>query len=298
MKLADPIRIPNYSATLLVLFAMVSLGFAQNVAPTATAPANPLAFDVVSIRPSKPGTNNRSSWITTPDGYSVTGQPMLTTIMLAYFPQGWAYWSKDRLSGAPAWLSDQYDINAKVYEADLAEWQKQGLTLDQKPMLRQMLQAILADRCNLVAHMVPGPPIQGFSLELGKHAPRITESKPGETLPAGVPFPDGGILVPRQLGEPVRVRFYNATMADFAQNLSMLSAGHPVQDHTGLTGRYDFVLNWADDPDSKLPPGVVSTNDADPLSHWNTTALGFRIVPIKIPAETLVIDHIERPTQD
>ncbi len=65
-------------------------------------PAKLPAFEVVSIRPSQSGTNWRIWWGTTPDGYSVTGQRMFTTIMLAYFPQGTAYWSKDRLSGAPA----------------------------------------------------------------------------------------------------------------------------------------------------------------------------------------------------
>jgi len=56
-----------------------------------------------------------------------------------------AYWSKERLSGAPPWIDDLYSINAKVSEADLPDWQKQGLALDKKPMLRQMLQSMLAD---------------------------------------------------------------------------------------------------------------------------------------------------------
>jgi hypothetical protein len=221
---------------------------------------------VVSIHPSKPGTNNFTKWGTTPDGYSVTGQSMLVTILLAYVPQGITYWSKDRVSGGPSWLSDQYDIVAKVSEADLAEWQKQGHTLDREPMFRQMLQSMLADRSHLVAHMVPGPPISGWSLEAGKHMPRLT--------------------------------FYAAAMVDLAEALSHISGGHPVQDHTGLTGHYDFIVNWVQDPDSKLPEGVVDSNDPDPLSHWNIDALGLHVVPIKLPADTLVIDHIEKPSEN
>ncbi len=49
-------------------------------------------------------------------------------------------------------------------------------------------------------------------------------------------------------------------------------AGNPVQDHTGLTGRYDLTLNWIDDPDSKEPPGFVSSDDPEPLSHWDFDA--------------------------
>jgi bla regulator protein BlaR1 len=300
VKLGDPIRRSNYSATLLAFCAVIPLAVAQNATPDASAAiaAKPLAFDVISIRPSKPGTNQRTQWGTTPDGYSVTGQSMWATIMIAYFPQGMAYWSKDRVSGAPPWLSDQYDIVAKVSEADLAEWQKQGLTLDKKPMFRQMLQTMLADRCHLVAHMVPGPPISGWSLEVGKHEPHLTESKPSATLPVGMKLPDGGVMLPYQRGDKPHLTFYAASMADLAQNLSMNSMGHPVQDHTRLTGHYDFVINWVSDPDSKLPEGVVDSNDPEPLSHWNIDALGLHVTPINLPVDTLVIDHIEKPSEN
>jgi uncharacterized protein (TIGR03435 family) len=222
---------------------------------------------------------------------------MLTTILIAYFPQGMPYWSRDRISGAPAWLRDQYDINTKVSDADLAEWQKQGPTFDKNPMFREMLQTMLADRCHLVAHMVPGPPISGWSLELGKHTPHLTESKPGEALPAGVKLADGGVMAPYQHGDKPHLTFYAATMTDLAQTLSAFSS-RPVQDHTGLTGRYDFVVNWVSDPDSKVPEGFINPNDPDPLSYWNIEALGFNHVPIKIPVDTLVIDHIEKPSEN
>jgi uncharacterized protein (TIGR03435 family) len=295
-----PIRRLSYSATLLTFFAVMPLAVAQNASPiaSATKPATKPAFDVVSIRPSKPGTNNSFSWVTTPDGYRVTGQSMLATVLIAYFPQGYTYWSKDRISGAPRWLSDQYDIVAKVSEADLAEWQKQGATLDKKAMLRQMLQSMLADRDHLAAHMVPGPPISGWSLEAGKHVPRLTESKPGATLPTGMKLPDGGVMAPYQRGDKPRLTFYAATMADLAHALSLISTGHPVQDHTGLTGHYDFIVTWVQDPGSKVPEGTVDPNDPDPLSHWNIGALGLHVAPIKLPADTLVIDHIDRPSEN
>ncbi len=183
----------------------------------------------------------------------------------------------------PPWLSNQYDINARVSDADLAEWQKQGVTLDEKPMLREMLQTMLADRCHLIAHMVPGPPISGWSLELGKHAPRLTESKPGKELPAGLKLPDGGVWAPSQPGEKPHLAFYAATMDDFASFLSDASAGQPVQDHTGLTGHYDLIIDWISDPDSKIPPGYVAADDPDPISHWNIEDLGIKRVPIRIP---------------
>jgi uncharacterized protein (TIGR03435 family) len=296
MKIVDLNHRSNYyRAIASVFFALVPLAVAQDVAQT--LPAKPLAFEVVSIRPSKPGSNWMIGWMTTPNGYRVTGQSLRSTIMIAYFPEGTAFWSKERLSGAPPWLDDLYDINAKVSEADLAEWQKQGATLDKKPMLQQMLQAMLADRCHLVVRHVPGAKQPGYSLELGKHGPHLIETKPGEVLPEGVPLSDGGVLVPRMRGEEQRMRFYGATMAEFARNLSQ-GKGHPVQDHTSLTGRYDFSVNWIDDSDSKLPAGFESFDDSEPLSHWDIDALGLHLRPSKIPIDTLVIEHIEKPSKN
>ena len=261
------------------------------------------AFEVVSIRPSKPGTSFRVGVSITPDGYSVQGQTLFTTIMLAYFPQRIsfppslsAYWSKGRLSGAPAWLSEQYDIQARVSDADRAEWQKQGPRLDQKPMLSAMLQTMLADRCHLVAHMTPVT-IPGWSLQLGKHAPHVTESKPGEELPVGVKLPDGGVVVPYQPGDKPRLTIYAATVADLAGILSGY-AGSPVQDYTGLAGHYDLTVDFIPYPDSKIPVVYRDPNDTDPLARWNLDSLGLRYAPIEIPAQTLVIDHIEKPSEN
>jgi len=280
----------------IVTAALLTCATALGQAPAAPTPAKPLAFDVVSIRPAKPGSNYMFGWMTTPDGYQVPSQSLRNTLMIAYFPQGTIYWSDERLAGAPSWIDNQYDIDARVSEAELPDWQKQGLSLDKKPMLQQMLQTMLADRCHLVAHMVPGPPVPGFSLELGKRGPRFAKSKPDEVLPPGIRLPDGGIETTYGPGQRPRFTFYGASMADFARFLPMRVGGRPVLDHTGLTGRYDFVVNWVDDPDSKLPAGVISSDDPDPLSHWDIESLGFHLVPIKIPAQTLVIDHIEKPS--
>ena len=290
------------SIILLGFFAAAALTFAQSTAPatrpTQTVARPPLAFEVISIRPAKPGSNWMIGWATTPNGYRVTGQSLWYTIMIAYFPQGIAYWSEQRLSGAPPWLDDLYDIDARVSESDLAEWQRQGMTLDKKVLLQQMLQTMLAERCHLVAHRIPGGEISGLSLEPGKRGPHLTETKPAETFPAGIKLPSGGVLVPYSRGEKPRMSFYGATMADLASQFSLTSGGHPVEDHTGLTGRYDFVINWLADLDSNMPEGLISTDDPYPLSHWDIESLGLHLAPAKLPIDTLVIDHIEKPSEN
>ena len=191
-----------------------------------------------------------------PDGYRAPSQQMIYTILMAYFPQGLPYWSH-RVSGAPDWVrSDLYEIDAKVSDAELADWQKQGATLDKMPLFRQMLQTMLADRCHLVAHMVPGTPITGLTLEVGKQAPRLAETKSGETLPTGRKLLDGGVVPFTKSGEQATsLRFYNATMADLAEFVSEQDWGHPVLDHTGLTCHHDFVVDLTDDTGSNVPGG-------------------------------------------
>lgn len=271
----------------------------QSAPATSAESVKPMAFDVVSIRPSKPGSGGGATWGILPDGYRAMGQSIFSTIMVAYFPQGIAYWSKYRLVGAPSWIGDQYDIVAKVAPEDLAEWQKQGNTLEQKKMLQGMLQTMLAERCKLVVHRIPAE-IEGNALEIGKRGPKLTETKAGEIFPQGIPLADGGVMVPHRRGERAQAKFYGASMASFARHLSMMSMGHPVEDRTGLTGKYDFVLSWLDDldPDSVEKEGVISFSDPNPLSHWNVEALGLTLKPAKLPSSTLVIDHIERPSEN
>jgi uncharacterized protein (TIGR03435 family) len=136
--------------------------------------AKTLAFEVVSVRPSKPGSPEGGSMGITPNGYRAINQSIWSTIMLAYFPHDRQYWSRDRLLGGPPWLGTLYDIDARVSSADMTEWQKQG---QQKEMLRAMLRTLLAERCELVVHSTTTEaPI--YELVLAKHGPKLREATP------------------------------------------------------------------------------------------------------------------------
>jgi uncharacterized protein (TIGR03435 family) len=283
----------------MVAVGLVGVGIAvgqSSPAPKAETTAKPMAFEVVSIRPSKPGGSWRISWSTSPDGYRVTGQSLRSTLLMAYVPQGMAYWSESRLQGAPSWMDDLYDIEAKVAPEDVAEWQKQGLRPEQKKMLQEMLKTMLAERCKLVVHQVPAE-IPGYALVVGKHGSKLTEAKADEVFPAGMKLPGGGALVPYQRGEKVQTKFFGTSMTEFAQQLSMMSGGHPVLDKSSLSGKYDFVLVWGDTEPGQRE-GVISSDDPNPLSHWDVNALGLELKSIKVPTETVVIDHIERPSEN
>jgi len=96
-------------------------------------PAKAMAFDVVSIRPSAPG----SPWggvQMLPDGYRAWGIGLWVTVKNAYIPS--EVYSPERIQGMQPWMtSEKYDIVAKVAPADVAEWQRQNNLKQPKVMM-------------------------------------------------------------------------------------------------------------------------------------------------------------------
>ncbi len=250
-----------------------------------TRPTKTYAFDVVSIRQNKAGGQQTPQFGPTPNGYHASSLPILATILQAYVPltnqQG--YYTMDRIKGAPDWVTaDRYNLEAKVSDADLPEWQKPDA---QKIMLPAMLQALLTDRTRLQIHRETKESTV-FNLLANKSGVKFKETAPGAATPAGITLPGGGTLVPNN-GR--KLEFYGATMTSLAQVLSNF-VGYPVQDKTGLTGKYDFVLDREEQPEGAPPNPGPPTYAVD--------ALGLHLDRSKSVVDTLVIDHIERPTEN
>ena len=262
-----------------------------------TSSVAPLAFEIVSIRPN-PTSNSYGGWKTTPDGFHMT-QSIWATIMEAYFPQDMAYWSANRLVNEPKWLRDKYTIDARVSEADREAWQTQGSTLDKKPLLSAMLQTMLAERCKFTFHRVPGS-VAGFALVAGKRGAHLAVSAPDAVMPDGMKMGSNAVVVPSPRDVRLTWTFHRATISDLVWFLSGLSNGHHVVDRTGLTGNYDFVLGCAVfDPDNpRRGCGSEIANQPNPLADWDLDALGLHLEPINIPIDSLVIDHIEKPSEN
>ena len=286
---------------------LLSCGMTMAQAQTAPAPAaaaKPMAFDVVSIRQNLVAPTQRRNgppqFGPTADGYRMVGGPLLLPIITAYIPQtGAAAFMPDQIKGLPDWVmrEEAYDIDAKVSEEDMAEWQKPA---SQKTMLPAMMQALLEDRFKLVVHReIKDAPV--YLLTVGKGGPKFKESDPTVEHPDGVKLPWGGVLV-QSKGAPT---LYGTSMASLATLLSSFGggqgAGRQIQDKTGLTGRYDITLK----PPDMGPPPPPSPGDAggaavasDPASMIFTLVegLGLKLESGKQPVETLVIDHMERPS--
>jgi uncharacterized protein (TIGR03435 family) len=268
----------------------------------AAAAVKPLAFEVVSIRQNTSPQNQMGPPVfgPTPDGYRMVNMPLAFAIMTAYVPQagGGALFNPNDLEGLPPWvLQERYDIVAKVSDEDLPEWQRPAA---QTLMLQAMLQAMLTERCKLAVHRVTKDAAVYF-LTVGKGGPKFKETDPTVPLPAGVTIPGGAVLVESNDG----MKMYNASMGLVTTMLSSMgngavrNEGRPVLDKTGLTGRYDIVIKRQDMMPPPPAPGDAGT-PPDPASMVMTVAdaLGLKLAPGKGQLETLVIDHMEKPSEN
>jgi uncharacterized protein (TIGR03435 family) len=269
------------------------------VAAVAPAPAKAYAFDVVSIRQNKsaPSAGMQQQFGPTPDGFRMTNVSLYTAILTAYVPQvgGTTFYTNSQIKGIPDWLmTERYDIDARISEEDRAEWQKPA---SQLTMLQAMLQAMLVERCKLAVHREIKE-VAVYSLVVAKGGVKFKETDPTVEHPNGVKLPWGGVLVPpTQNG----MSFYGASMASFASVISsMANLGHPVQDKTGLTGRYDLVLKFPDrsGPATSEQQGGTAASDPGSSAFSILKDLGLELQPAKGSVETLVIDHMERPSEN
>ena len=72
----------------------------------------------------------------------------------------------------------------------------------------------------------------------------------------------------------------------------------PVLDRTGLTGTFDFSLEWSLAPDSAEPLGAQAEDTGPTFLVALQEQLGLKLKSTKGPVDVLVIDHVERPTAD
>jgi uncharacterized protein (TIGR03435 family) len=109
------------------------------------------------------------------------------------------------------------------------------------------------------------------------------------------------------MGQPAlgKFRARNATMADFASYLQARVLDRPVIDQSGVTDRFDFVLEWT--PDEFQFPGMPAAQrpvvqpgaDAPPdLLTAMQEQLGMKMEATKAPADLMVIDKVSKPSEN
>jgi uncharacterized protein (TIGR03435 family) len=247
-------------------------------APAALAPKIP-PFAVVSVKRNKADTYG--SWTLTPDGISAKSDSLLWFIQMAY-----GAIDQRMVSGAPDWIgSERYDIEAKVDDDDISELGK--LSKEQRNF---MLQPVLADRFKLKCHFETKD-LPDFALVIGKKGPKgLISSKP---LNPANPSPTW------KLTGQYNMSAQGMSMSELALIILSTEAQCLVVDQTGLTGKYDFTLQWSRE-DTQPQPGIApSPESSSPLIFTAIQEqLGLKLVPIMVPTKILIIDHVERPSEN
>jgi uncharacterized protein (TIGR03435 family) len=115
-----------------------------------------------------------------------------------------------------------------------------------------------------------------------------------------------GTLHPgRDLRIVVKITKADANMGDFTGLMQQAVLDRPVLDQTGITGRYDFTLVWTPDDSRfagmgvKIPPPAAEDGKAPPnLYTAIQEQIGLKMAPAKFPDDVIVIDHVEKPSEN
>src|SRR5438067_1265242 len=261
-------------------------------------------FEVATLKQNKSG--ERGGGIRRLPGGRVTVTNMAARQLVTFAYQLGQF----QLVGGPSWLADdKFDITAKT-EAN-PEWGGPG---SGKPDPIQLaMRTLLAERFKLKVH-AESRDLDAYALMLVKPGVMGPALKPSTTdckalgdlarqgkLPPGPPQPVNGVVPCSIQGRIGQISFDGFPMSQGAGMLA-LQAGRPVVDRTGLTGNWQFVVNFAqerrlgpDGPGELLPP-------PDPNAPSFFTALqeqlGLKLESTKAPFDVTVIDSAEHPTDD
>lgn len=190
----------------------------------------------------------------------------------------------------PDWInSARYVIHGKPSET--VQRALQTMTAEERRKQVQLMnQALLADRFKLRAHFETRE-MPVYQLIVAKDGPKLEES------PLSTP---GQIAVGASMLRGKAISMHN--LVDGLESVPEIG-GRVVVDKTGLSGAYDFVLKWTPF-EATAPPSDLSASAPSPgaegvsLFKAIEEQLGLKLVWTKGPGQVLVIDQIERPTEN
>ncbi len=254
---------PKRGTLLLVLLSASVVAAGVVVAPMQGAPEP--AFEVASIKANKSG----ALYVGAPGDVFANGVFRYTNVPLRLLiRQAFERPRSDDVRGGPGWLdTERWDFAGR---ADAA-------SADMLPMLR----TLLSDRFRLRYH-VESEEGAVYALTLARSDRRVGPSLRPATGSRSY------------LGSSGVITGHTISMGDLARLLSS-EAGRPVFDGTGLLGTYDLELRWA--PSTPSQPETAPSDLPDFFTAVREQ-LGLRLQPSRGPVDRLVIDQVERPTEN
>jgi uncharacterized protein (TIGR03435 family) len=257
-------------------------------------------FEAISVKRSK-RSDPRASIQVQPGGRFVMTNASLRPVIALAYNLSMNQARGGAMVSAPDWIdSERYDIEARAEGAP------------PKEQARDMVAALLADRFKLAVHWEAREmPLYALTIaKPGKTGPQlVAHAADNSTCQAAPPsLPPPGSVPARPLcgvgfligpGKIVA----EITMENLAKSLSWFGQiDRAVVDETALSGTFDITLVYA-----PVPPGAGgpegdqgSTDSSLPSSIFTALQeqLGLKLVPQKGPIQILVIDHIERPSEN
>jgi bla regulator protein blaR1 len=284
------------SVVVPVLFLTIPIA-AQN-------PGAKPSFEVSTIKRNT-AVQGRSRQGDQPGGRFVANRVTLRTLI------GFAY--KGGIQGGPSWMdSDLWDVEAKAPEGAVPlRTGPPDLNAPPGPM-ELMVQSLLEDRFQLKVHSETRElPI--YELTIAKGGPKVKlsedQSPPMLSEQAGPP-PQRGGAIPRGAMRMGRGDFEVTAISfdNLAAALGALYLQRPAQNKTGLKGLYDIKLQWMPDSTFGVPPGPggpVGGPELPPVDPAGATIfnalqeqLGLKLDSAKGPVEVLVIDGVQKPSDN
>ena len=264
----------NGSSPLVLRRATPETEWATPAPPPRILPMAPDAkpgVEVATIKPTQPGTKLFM--------LTVRGEDLVVKNLPLTFVMKFAYPTRP-IVGFTGWMdTDKWDIEVKPDTPGTP-------SIDQE---RDILQKLLVERFALKVHEEKRE-MPAYALTVGKDGPKMTKSVDASLKPNFTLFPSG------------MLHAQSATMDDFARLLQGNVLGQQVVDETGLTGKWDFVLQWTPDETQfagmrgNVPPAADDANAPPPLLPAIRDQLGLQLKSEKTQVPVVVIDHVDHPS--
>ena len=244
---------------------------------TSVGRAQTPVFEVASIKLNTSGSEAFAMSPPSHGSFTATNVTLMRLITTAYRLQN------AQVIGGPSWLtSARYDVAAKGAEnATAAE-------------VLSMLQPLLADRFKLVVRRETRElPI--YALVIAKNGPRLGKPEDGTCAEALKAFRPCTNMAEFKNGLVAS----NLSMPMIAGALGRILGDRPVVDRTGLTGRFDINFMWTNGGRKATDAQEENNLEASdsPFVALQEQA-GLKLEATKDPVEVLVVDHVERPSEN
>jgi uncharacterized protein (TIGR03435 family) len=262
------------------------------------------SFEVATVKPNHTGDGSTSIWRR--DGsYRVQNLTLKEIIRIAYALQ-----SETQISGSSDDLLGQhFDINAKVDDQQRAAIAKMS-SEDQRQQMALMLQSLLAERFMLKVHWQKRE-LPVYALVVAKDGPKFKPFAPQAETTEDSRRAVGSSSA--HVGFSMTVNSAGAELTAIGEPIDALARmlanqkeaeGRSVIDRTGLNGKYDYTMHWTPEQDTQ-PATAADTGTTQPVGGDGPSLftalqeqLGLKVKADQGEVETIVIDHVEQPSEN